>query len=268
MIRRSIYIVVNEGASERTYLQSLRSFFANRMPLDEYFCPRLDLIPKVTNGGIGGGAFPLVRKTFRVCRQIDRHASIVIWVDADIYVRNGTVSERRNAEAYARKGNLPDFFFSVMNFEDFLALHFDDDLFDRWYDELEASGHFDTPLSGEAYAPVFAPIWTSQIARLGISQTEYAKGDLPADFISVETLCNMMRHAVDLRMQKLFRGNSSSRTFPEFLSDCLREQYPEIFGRGTPLWFGSVKINEDIPHDMETIRESIARELKGDSGRD
>ena len=132
-------------------------------------------------------------------------------------------------------------------------------------DVFKAAGHFNTPLSGEAYAPVFAPIWISQIARWGISQTEYAKGDLPTDFISVETLCNMMRHAVDLRMQKLFKDNSSSRTFTEFLSDCLREQYPEIFGGKTPLWFGSAKIDEDIPHDIETIRESIVRELEGDS---
>ena len=78
MNRRSIYIVVNEGASERTYLQSLRSFLANRMPLGDDFCPRLDLIPRVTNGGIGGDAFPLVRKTYRMCRQADRHTPIVV----------------------------------------------------------------------------------------------------------------------------------------------------------------------------------------------
>ena len=62
-------------------------------------------------------------------------------------------------------------------------------------------------------------------------------------------------------MLKLFKDNSSSRTFAEFLSDCLREQYPEIFGGKAPLWFGSVKIDEDTPHDMETIRESIVSEL-------
>ena len=31
------------------------------------------------------------------------------------------------------------------------------------------------------------------------------------------------------------------------------------------MWFGSAKIDEDIPHDIETIRESIVRELEGDS---
>ena len=130
MNRRRIYIGVNEGASERTYLQSLRSFLANRMPLGDDFCPRLDLIPRVTNGGIGGGAFPLVRKTYRMCRQADR------------------------------------------------------------------------------------------------------------------------------------------QTFAEFLTNCLRELYPETFGGVNPLWFGSVNVDNDISHDMESIRKSIAQGLDSDSDGD
>lgn len=268
MNRRSIYIVVNEGTSERTYLQSLRSFLANRMPLGDDFCPRLDLIPRVTNGGIGGGAFPLVRKTYRMCRQADRHTPIVIWVDADIYVRKATADERHNAEAYSKKGSLPDFCFSVMNFEDFLALHFDDDLFDQWYDAVAATGHFGMPLLGDVYARVFAPIWALQISRLGLPIVEYAKGDLPVDFISVATVGNMMRHASDTRMQTLFRANTSSQTFAEFLTNCLRELYPETFGGVNPLWFGSVNVDNDISHDMESIRKSIAQGLDSDSDGD
>ena len=269
MNRRSIYIVVNEGASERTYLQSLRSFLANRMPLGDDFCPRLDLIPRVTNGGSGGGAFPLVRKMYRMCRQADRNTPIVIWVDADIYVRNVTADERHNAKAYSKKGALPDFCFSVMNFEDFLALHFDDDLFDQWYDAVAATGHFGMPLLGNVYAPVFSPIWAMQISRLGIPGVEYTKGDLPVDFISVATLGNMMRHAFDSRMQALFKTNTSSQTFAEFLTDCLREQYPETFGSANPLWFGSVDVDKGISLDKESIRKSMSQGLnnEGDGNR-
>lgn len=268
MNRRSIYIVVNEGASERTYLQSLRSFLANRMPLGDDFCPRLDLIPRVTNGGAGGGAFPIVRKTFHACRQADRHMPVVIWVDADIYVRNATAGERRNAEAYAKKRGLPDFCFSVMNFEDFLALHFDDDIFDQWYNAISATGHFGKPLLGDVYAPVFASIWALQISRLGISGVEYAKGELPVDFISVATLGNMMRHASDSRMQALFRANTSSQTFAEFLTDCLQEQYPETFESANPLWYGSVNVDKGISHNIGSIRKSIIQGLDSDSGGD
>ena len=97
---------------------------------------------------------------------------------------------------------------------------------------------------------------------------EYAKGDLPVDFISVATVGNMMRHASDTRMQALFRANTSSQTFAEFLTNCLRELYPETFGGVNPLWFGSVNVDNDISHDMESIRKSIAQGLDSDSDGD
>ena len=124
------------------------------------------------------------------------------------------------------------------------------------------------PLLGDVYARVFAPIWALQISRLGLPIVEYAKGDLPVDFISVATVGNMMRHASDTRMQALFRANTSSQTFAEFLTNCLRELYPETFGSANPLWFGSVNVDNDISHDMESIRRSIAQGLDSDSDGD
>ena len=122
MERCSAYVIVSEGSSERAYIQQLRSFLANKMPVADDFRPRLDLIPKVTNNGAGGGQFALVQQTYRKCRKADKRTPIMVWVDADIYVRNESVVEERNAKSYAGKKNLPDFLFSVMNFEDFLAL--------------------------------------------------------------------------------------------------------------------------------------------------
>ena len=233
MAKRSIYIVVSEGASERTYLQVLRSFLVNRMPLGDDFQPRLNFIPKVTNGGEGGGSFQQVRKTYLACRKSDRRTPIAVWVDVDIYVRNATATERRNAQAYAKKGSLPEFLFSVMNFEDFLALHFDEDLFEKWYAVFKGAGHFERPLNGVDYAPLFAPIWSAQVTRFGVSDVMYTKGDLPVDFVSHETLYNLMRHVSDPRMHVLFRKYTGAQTFPEFLASCLKEQYPDVWGRVT-----------------------------------
>lgn len=233
MAKRTLYIVVSEGTSERTYLQALRSFLSNRMPLGDDFQPRLNFIPKVTNGGEGGGSFPLVRKAYLACRKSDRRTPIAVWVDVDIYVRNATATERRNAQAYAQKGSLPDFFFSVMNFEDFLALHFDDDLFKQWYKVFKEAGHFDKPLNGADYTPLFAPIWSAQATRIGTSDTTYSKGDLPVDFVSQETLCNLMRHITDPQIQAIFKSNTMTQTFAEFLASCLIEQYPKEFGLGS-----------------------------------
>ena len=68
--------------------QQLRSFLANKMPVADDFRPRLDLIPKVTNNGAGGGQFALGQQTYRKCRKADKRTPIMVWVDADIYVRN------------------------------------------------------------------------------------------------------------------------------------------------------------------------------------
>ena len=180
----------------------------------------------------------------------------------DIYVRNATAAERRNAQAYAKKGSLPDFFFSVMNFEDFLALHFDDDLFEQWHAEFKDAGHFDRPLNSVDYAPLFASIWSAQVARIGTSGVTYSKGDLPVDFVSYEMLCNLMRHVADLRMQTQFRNCTGTQTFPEFLVSCLQEQYPEVFWGKKSSWFGSVKVDADIPHDMASVRKSITEHFR------
>ncbi len=231
MDRRSVYIVVNEGVSERVYLQLLRSFLTKRMPLRDDFYVRLDLVPRMARGGgQGGGAFSLIRRKYLACRKTDRRTPIVIWVDADIYVRGANLLEERNARSYANRGALPAFYFSVMNFEDFLALHFDDDVFERWYAVMKEAGHFEAPLVAKTYKPLFAPLWADQVNRMGVRRGTYAKGTLPVDFISHVTLGNMIRHTADPRIQSLFRATTKTPTFAEYLSVRLREQYPEVFG--------------------------------------
>ncbi len=231
MAAESIYIVVNEGASEKAYLQALRSFLANKMPLSDNLCPRLNLIPRVTNNGVGGGAFTLVRRKYQECRRMDRSIPIVIWVDADIYMRGGTYQEKHNAESYAARTDLPDFHFSVMNFEDFLALHFDDDVFGEWHEKMGAAKHFQTPLIAKNYMPLFMPTWTRQMEKMGITgrSSRYAKGGLPNDFISRTTLTNLIRHTGDQRVQSISRASTPTPTFAEFLVCSLRKLYGETF---------------------------------------
>ena len=188
MERCSAYVIVSEGSSERAYIQQLRSFLANKMPVADDFRPRLDLIPKVTNNGAGGGQFALVQQTYRKCRKADKRTPIMVWVDADIYVRNEGVVEERNAKSYAGKKNLPDFLFSVMNFEDFLALHFDDDIFEKWYEAFSPQ-HFKVPMHGSQHMPIFVKIWQEHANRN--SCKPYSKGDLPSGFISLHSLKNL-----------------------------------------------------------------------------
>ena len=217
------YIIVNEGSSERAYIQQLRSFLSTKMPLGDDFRPRLDLIPKVTNNGDGGGQFSLVQQAYRKCRRADKHTQVMIWVDVDIYVRNEGAVEERNAKGYANKGELPDFLFSVMNFEDFLALHFDDDIFETWYQTFSQAGHFKVPFHGSQHMPIFVKVWEEHARRNDCKP--YSKADLPTGFVSKHSLHNLIRHASDPRIVRLFRDHTPTPTFAEFLSAHLKELY-------------------------------------------
>lgn len=230
MERCCAYIVVSEGSSERAYIQQLRTFLENRMPVGEDFRPRLNLIPKVTNNGSGGGQFSLVLQAYNKCRKADKHTPVEIWVDVDIYIRNEGAVEERNAKCYASKRGVPDFLFSVMNFEDFLALHFDDDVFEDWYARFAEAGHFKVPLHGAQHMPLFVKVWEEHARRY--SCKPYSKGDLPSGFISKRSIVNMMRHVTDKRMISIFRSSTRTPTFAEFLTAQLRKYYPEDFPGG------------------------------------
>lgn len=218
------YIVVCEGPSERAYLQRLNEFLEKKLPVNDNYLPRLKLIPKIVNDGEGGGQFSLVRKSFRKCQREQRETKIQVWIDIDIYIRNPA-----EEKAYAKKEGVPDFLFSVMNFEDFLALHFDEVYFKNWCESIAKAGHLSSPLTSEKHALIFEPIWNDQTNKWQISNAAYKKGNMPVDFVSKERLCNMIRHVQDPQIVKFFSGTRkfSQRTFAEFLSECLQRLYPE-----------------------------------------
>lgn len=224
------YRLICEGPSEWTYVQRLKSFLAGKMPvMDDGFTPRLDFYPTITNNKIGGGSFGLVKRTYKkICPQ-NRHLPLKIWVDCDIYMRNSNKNECACAAGYANKGTMPDFNFMVMNFEDFLAMHFHDDLFVEWKDIMDNAHHFAVPLHGKEYAPKFDPIWRAYRGDIEGADAIYRKGSLPEDFVTVESLRNMIRHCEDAKLAQLFSIHAPAGAFPVFLSWALKGAYPEVF---------------------------------------
>ena len=203
------------------------------MPLDaDGYSSRLVFYPTVTNDRIGGGAFGLVHRTFREVSPHNRKIPLMIWVDRDIYVRNSNRSERASASSYAGKRTVPDFHFSVMNFEDFLALHFDAGLFEMWKEILDKHGHFVVPLCSDAYDELWRPIWEEFIhVHPEVGHGGYKKGSLPEGFVSLASLRNLRRNVADPMMAELFAKHSSpdASAFPVWLSDMLHRIYPEEF---------------------------------------
>lgn len=217
------YIAVVEGSSEYQYLQRLNSFLTRDIMPSDDGAPRLVFSARPKNGGVGGGNFTQVRKAYRNAKGEKAKAEIILVVDLDIYIRGETVQEKQNAREYAAKKNMPDFHFSIMNFEDFLALHFDDDLFVRWYETFFTAGHFNKPLIAAEYIKHFAPIWESAY------KSKYCKGELPSNFITPKALNNLRRHVKDERVVRLFNAASRSETFAQLLVRKLEEQCMSIF---------------------------------------
>lgn len=149
-------IVVCEGDSERAYINELNRLLYR----DPYGYPMqaFSAVP------VGTGHFNEVKRTYLAERRANRSSTVVVWVDWDIYLRN----DRQNGTKYRGKQKIPDFYFSVMNFEDFLMLHCSREQLDSWVDLCASREHYAKPMHADEYEPLVRQYWPS-----------YRKGELP-----------------------------------------------------------------------------------------
>jgi hypothetical protein len=163
-------LCICEGASEKAYLQELNRYF------DEEEIP-LYCIPKPSNGG----QYIRVRNTYRAVRKANPKSTILIWVDWDRYKRN----DEKDMDNYQKKpSDIPNFLFSVMNFEDFLSMHLEREDLNRWWISCTSRNHFNSPSHSREYLHEFECL-------LGI---HYVKGEVP--------ICITMRSLENLRMHQ------------------------------------------------------------------
>jgi len=203
------HIIVCEGESEWAYLQRFQSFL-EKQPLDEgAFEPRLLLIAPV-RAVSKSGRFSKLEKHYRNARQENKRASIKIWADFDLFHRN----DGQCADLYKVKcTGIPDFHFSFLNFEDFLALHLDDGQFQEWL-QFGRQRHFTTPLHSQVYLPEFLKILP-----------DYRKGDLPVEFICWNSLKNLKRNKA-MRPTSNPHNLQQIRCFADFLIGEIETAYP------------------------------------------
>lgn len=216
------YIIICEGASECNYLEHLNRFLGT-LPLPKGAGPiqlRFIARPKNfdpksgSNVGCGGGDFGKVASAYRREWQGNKTYPFGIWVDADIYVRN----DKHNQDHYrSRSGYVPFFNFSILNFEDFIALHYSDEVVEKWKTKFSDAGHFKCPLHWEEYKVHYGEIFP-----------EYEKNRLPVDFLSVEKLQNLFRH-LDEMPDIDYHGLQIDETFAGLLRRVLVAAYPELF---------------------------------------
>ena len=194
-------VVVCEGESEWTYLQRLNSALAGEPFPEGWVEPPVRFIGRPKKTGVGKGAFKAVERELRKEMKRNPSAEKWAWVDADLYVRDYKAcgTNYRN-----RAAGIPPFHFTVFNFEDFLALHLDDEGFGHWVEVMTMAGHFKEPLHWDDYKVHFEKVIPG-----------YRKGGLPADFVTLASLGNLNRHlpqmpAADLKDLQVERTFAAS----------------------------------------------------------
>lgn len=203
------HLIVCEGQSEWTYLQRLQSFLESQpLAAGEFDAPLKLICPGRVIAK--GGTFGKLRSRFNEARKNERKASIQIWADFDLYHRN----DNQCADFYSAKTDgIPDFLFSFHNFEDFFALHAQEAEFQQWL-AFGGRGHFATPLHSEGYLPEIKKIFPA-----------YAKGGLPAGFITWDSLNNLKRNKA-LQPVSNPRGWNPILSFADFLVDEIEKAFP------------------------------------------
>lgn len=207
------HIFVCEGTSEQTYIQRLQSFIEKLPTRDGTAFPTLIFVAPNRTHIANGGQYQALKRTYGNVRKRNPRSQITVWTDFDLYHRD----DGGCAIAYAGKGHaMPDFHFSFHNFEDFISLHFDGDLFEEWY-RWGQEGHFGNPQPSEA-------------GRVLINKLipDYQKGTLPADFINKRRLMNL-RTNLSRQPRSNPHGLQGVKSFAEFVIQELHRHHPEIF---------------------------------------
>ena len=215
------HIIVCEGESEWAYLQRLQAFLDDQaVPAGAFEAPLRFIGPE--HAIAKTGTFGKIKSTYNKTWSANRGRSIQVWADFDLYHR----TDFKCAEHYAAKtAGIPDFFFSFHNFEDFFALHFDGAALAEWLKFGGSSGlrHFITPLHSEGYLPEIKRIFPG-----------YAKGGLPADFVTWATLKNLKANLGHQPMASNPHGLQGIRSFAEFLIREIERAYPGFFDPVAP----------------------------------
>lgn len=166
---KKMYLIVCEGSSERAYIQELNRF----LDKNDY---NFTLVPQI----IGSGHCKTAIQKYKDVKRNNSRQPIYIWVDKDTYIRN----DQNDAHIYEKKSkNIPDFFFSWQNFEDFLVMHLDDDNMKIWIQECVRHSHNITPMHQDTYLPLLK----------NHCFKNYEKGQIPF-VITLERLRNLFVH--------------------------------------------------------------------------
>ena len=155
-------LIVCEGSSEENYITQLNRLF--RYPGSEckVFIPC----------NAHSGKYSFIRKKYNdvLKKNKKQKDNIKIWLDKDLYIREGTEEySRYNSKEYL----ISQCLFSLMNFEDYLALHCSPEIAEEWQNTCESNNHLVVPMHASQYEELFNKFISKNFS------TDYRKGDVP-----------------------------------------------------------------------------------------
>ena len=173
-------MIVCEGSSEENYIIQLNRLF--RYPDSEckVFIPYNAYC----------GRYSFIRKKFEEVQKRNKKQGdkIKIWLDKDLYLRQGTEENSRyNSKDYL----ILQCLFSLMNFEDYLVMHCLPEIVREWQSICESHNHFVAPMHASQYDVLF-----NQFISKNFS-TDYRKGEVPFEL----TQKTMIQLFVNLRSE-------------------------------------------------------------------
>jgi len=167
-------IIVCEGHSEVAYIQQL-NILLREIGVQAVLHPKL----------VGTGLYSFMMKKYREEKRKNRRTEISVWVDYDLYARN----YNNCMTNYNKIKDKIWVMFNRQNFEDFLALHLDDEKLKNWLNVCNAKNHFNNPMHSDMYVPLVQQHLFS----------DYKKGDLPLE-LTLEMIENLFRHHADSKI--------------------------------------------------------------------
>lgn len=161
--------ILCEGRSEENYIKLL-----NLTLQKEYAILDLTLIPYSFNGGLTYSDFTtrIKNKIKEIKRDgVTPRDKLYLWIDKDVFLRKyPNKQEIFKAEISNNKLSII-LVYNYMNFEDFLILHYSEQIILNLQKKLEKKKHFLKPLIAKDYEPIYETIIQ-----------DYIKGRLPNSF--------------------------------------------------------------------------------------
>ncbi len=196
--------IICEGKSEYAYIQELLRYVR-----DNELNVKFTLRPYNAGGGDYNSLIEEYNKQ-KHTRKNDK--DFIIWCDDDIYVRN----DMGNKDSYDSKGNdIPNFLFNTHNFEDFLIMHLEEDILNKWIAACNIAKHFKRPLYAGGKGGYEQLLADKEIFYTKASGRQYIKGELPDIFkINSQGLENLFKRQIDKKIP--FKS-----LFIDFLKDYL-----------------------------------------------